>query len=97
MGVGSEVDMGFHHVAGPQGESLGYRWFVGGEFIGHDGPTNNGCTSTAMTNAIITAAGQSRAAMVAAMPTWLSTWYQGLDDSIQAMIFHQMRYHPDVT
>ena len=96
MGVGTETDAGTHSVADAQGQHLGYRWFVGGSSIGHLGPSNNGLTSTATTNAIIAAAGTSEAAMIAAMPGWLADWYQALDQAERAVLYHETRYSPGV-
>ena len=95
-GVGPEIDAGVHSKAGPQGHLLGYRWFAGGEYIGHLGPSSNGLTDTALTNAIIDAAHVSEAAMRAAMPTWLRDWYDALDDDPRDQLWHELRYHPGV-
>lgn len=84
-------------VADAQGQHQGYRWFVGGTYIGHLGPASNGLTSSSVTNAIIDAAHTSEAAMVAAMPGWLADWYnQELTASRQAKLYHECRYSPGV-
>lgn len=92
----TDVDAGPHHVTDAQGASLGYRWFYGSSSDGHLGPSGDPVTSPAATNAIIAAAGTSEAAMLSAMPAWLSTWVTGLKPHQRTRFYREVKYHPGV-
>lgn len=98
MGVGPENNAGPSAHVDSQGNHEGYHWFLGGACTSgaHLGPSNNGVTGTAATNAILSAAQTSEAAMVSAMPGWLADWYDGLSSTQQAAFYGQVAGHPGV-
>lgn len=97
MGVSDQINDPIHHRADPStGEHVGWMWFYGSDSLGHLGPANNPATSTATTNAIIAGARVSESAMLAAMPSWLASWYSLMPSGRRAAYYHQVKHHPDV-
>lgn len=91
-------DAGLHHSrAIPGVKARGYRLFHGQVSSGHKAPANDPELTVAQANAIITGAQTSQNAMLAAMPAWAVSWFNGLGSAEQSDVYEEIKAHPAVT